>query len=169
MVVKSQVRIMSCACGLRSIGKTRPNRSGSSIHPPAICGDNDDVRPGVHDVSVTDKTARPASLRLVPPGRAVGRGVDRQPFGLCGEQLLGERLAGVVEPVPDRERHPEERWREMFQSPVSPSTQDSKRARMNSGVPAELPPRCSRRSRMAIVRTYHWGEETISRGRSPRS
>src|SRR5438270_13998689 len=42
-VANSQVRMMSCACGRRSIGKTRDSRSVSSSQPPAICGDSDDV------------------------------------------------------------------------------------------------------------------------------
>ena len=39
----SQVRMISCACGRRSIGKVRANRSGSRSQPVAICGDSDDV------------------------------------------------------------------------------------------------------------------------------
>ena len=39
----SQVRMMSWALVHRSIGKTRSNRSGSSSHPPAICGVSEDV------------------------------------------------------------------------------------------------------------------------------
>ena len=43
MVVKSQVRMMSCAWGLRSIGKTLANSAGSSSHRPAIIGVSEDV------------------------------------------------------------------------------------------------------------------------------
>jgi hypothetical protein len=39
----SQVRMMSCACVHRSIGKTRSKRSGSDSQPPAICGVSDEV------------------------------------------------------------------------------------------------------------------------------
>ena len=42
-VSKSHVRMMSCACGRRSIGNTRANRSGSSSQSPAICGVSDEV------------------------------------------------------------------------------------------------------------------------------
>ena len=42
-VENSQVRMMSWACGRRSIGKTRWNRSSSSTQPPAIWGVSDDV------------------------------------------------------------------------------------------------------------------------------
>ena len=36
-------RMMSWAWGRRSIGKPRPNSSGSSCQPPAICGESDEV------------------------------------------------------------------------------------------------------------------------------
>ena len=42
-VANSHVRMISGPCGRRSIGKVRANRSGSSSHPQAICGVNDDV------------------------------------------------------------------------------------------------------------------------------
>src|ERR671928_355034 len=42
-VENSQVRMMSCACGRRSIGKTCANSSGSVSQPDATCGDSDDV------------------------------------------------------------------------------------------------------------------------------
>ena len=37
-VENSQVRMMSCACGRRSMGNTRANRSSSASQPPAIWG-----------------------------------------------------------------------------------------------------------------------------------
>ena len=43
IVENSQVRMISCACGRRSIGKTSAKKSGSSPHLPAICGVNDEV------------------------------------------------------------------------------------------------------------------------------
>ena len=43
IVENSQVRMMSCACGRRSIGNTRANRSGSRTQPPTICGVSEDV------------------------------------------------------------------------------------------------------------------------------
>src|SRR3954447_11745960 len=42
-VENSQVRMMSCACGRRSIGKTAANSSGSVSQPEATCGESDDV------------------------------------------------------------------------------------------------------------------------------
>ena len=57
-VENSHVRMMSCACGRTSIGKTRANRSGSSSHRPAICGVSDEVA----QVSMTSGSP------LNPPG-----------------------------------------------------------------------------------------------------
>ena len=42
-VEKSHVRMMSCACGRKSMGNTRANKSGSSRQRDTICGDIDDV------------------------------------------------------------------------------------------------------------------------------
>ena len=42
-VSNSHVRMMSWACGRRSIGKTLAKRSGLSSQPETICGVNDDV------------------------------------------------------------------------------------------------------------------------------
>ena len=42
-VENNQVRMISWACGRKSIGKTRDHRSGSRSQPPAICGVSDDV------------------------------------------------------------------------------------------------------------------------------
>src|SRR5215218_7917980 len=42
-VENNQVRMMSCACGRWSIGKTAANSSGSVSQPEATCGDSDDV------------------------------------------------------------------------------------------------------------------------------
>ena len=43
VVEKSQVRMISWACGRRSNGNTRVKRSSSTLHRPAICGVSDDV------------------------------------------------------------------------------------------------------------------------------
>ncbi len=42
-VSNSHVRMMSCACGRRSIGKVFAKSSGSSCQPQTICGESDDV------------------------------------------------------------------------------------------------------------------------------
>src|SRR3954471_20630997 len=42
-VENSHVRMMSCACGRRSIGKTAANSSGPVSQADATCGDSDDV------------------------------------------------------------------------------------------------------------------------------
>ena len=60
IVEKSHVRMMSCACGRTSIGNTRAKRSGSSIQPPAICGESDDV------AQVSMMSGSPEN----PPGRS---------------------------------------------------------------------------------------------------
>src|SRR3954470_18296417 len=57
-VENSQVRMMSCAWGRRSIGKTWPNSSGSVSQPEATWGDRDDVA----QVSMTSGSA------MKPPG-----------------------------------------------------------------------------------------------------
>ena len=58
--LNSQVRMISCACGCRSYGKTRSNRSGSPQRSPAIHGVSDEVA----QVSSTSRSA------LNPPGRS---------------------------------------------------------------------------------------------------
>ena len=54
----SQVRMISCAWGRRSIGKVRANRSSSSSHPVTIWADNEEVA----QVSITSGSA------TKPPG-----------------------------------------------------------------------------------------------------
>src|SRR4029079_5218515 len=43
VVENNHVRMISCACGRKSIGKVRAKRSGSVAHPHASSGVNDDV------------------------------------------------------------------------------------------------------------------------------
>src|ERR687885_2320472 len=57
-VENSQVRMMSCACGRWSIGKTCANSSGSLPQPEATWGDSDEVA----QVSMTSGSA------MNPPG-----------------------------------------------------------------------------------------------------
>ena len=57
-VANSQVRMISWACGRRSIGKTRANRSGSVSQPPTICGVSDEVAQVSMHVRVADEAAR---------------------------------------------------------------------------------------------------------------
>ena len=74
IVANSQVRMISCACGRRSIGYTRAYRSSSSHQPPTICGDSEDVA----HVSITSVSP------MKPPGRP--RSDSAYPGGvwLCG-------------------------------------------------------------------------------------
>src|SRR3954471_19463068 len=57
----NQVRMISCPCGRRSIGKTRLNRSSSVCQPLTICGVSDEVA----QVSITSGSAAkpPGTLR----------------------------------------------------------------------------------------------------------
>ncbi len=78
-VVNSHVRMMSCACGRTSIGKTRSNSSGSLNQPPAICG----VIEEVAQVSMT--SGSPTN----PPGAP--RWSCRYPSGTSVEGSIGSR------------------------------------------------------------------------------
>ena len=108
MVANSQVRMISWAWGRRSMGKTRANRSGSSSHPPAICGVSDEVA----QVSITsgspDESARlPALGSVYPSGTSVeGSTGSRSSSAKIGRSKSD--LAGLVDRVPDREGHAEE-------------------------------------------------------------
>ena len=99
--------MISGACGRRSIGKVRANRSGSSSQPQAICGVSDDVA----QVSITSgsPTKPPGTPRCssVYPRRRVGLRVDRQRRLRGHDRRVAGRLPSVVERVPDRERHAE--------------------------------------------------------------
>ncbi len=125
-VENSQVRMISWACGRRSMGKTRAKRSGSSAQRPAIWGVSDDVA----QVSMTSgsptKPPGIAALVLAEPVGHVARGIDREPA------LVGDDGVFVVDlAVLGRRRYqtgkgtPKKRWRLMCQSPLRPSTQAS--------------------------------------------
>jgi hypothetical protein len=64
--------------------------------------------PGVEDVGVGDETTRFAALRLLEAGRGLRGRVDRQRVLGGQDRVVVDRLGFVVEPVPDRERDPEE-------------------------------------------------------------
>ena len=86
--------MISCACGRRSIGKTRANRSWSSSHPPAICGVSEDVA----QVSMTSgsPTNPPGRPRCPPCTRQA-----RRSSGSTGRRILvrEERVVVVGGPV----------------------------------------------------------------------
>ncbi len=107
-VEKSQVRMISWACGRRSIGKTLANRSGSSSQPPAICGVSDEVA----QVSITSgsPTNPPGMPRLVggEPVGHVRRGVDGEVALVGHDRGVEVDLAVRAHRVPDRERDPVE-------------------------------------------------------------
>jgi hypothetical protein len=66
---KSHVRMMSCACGRRSMGNVRANKSGSLAKPHTICGDTEGGGPRVHHVGIANEAAGLTPLRL---GVAIG-------------------------------------------------------------------------------------------------
>src|SRR5215218_6009081 len=82
-VENSQVRMMSCACGRWSIGKTRANSSGSVSQPEATCGDSDDVA----QVSMTSGSA------MNPPGRP--RCDSTKPAGTSEDGSTGSEASGA--------------------------------------------------------------------------
>lgn len=83
-VANSQVRMMSCPCGRRSIGKTRRYRSGSRSQPPTICGVSDEV------AQVSSTSGSPTK----PPGTA--RCDSSYPGGVSSDGSIGSAdSAGV--------------------------------------------------------------------------
>ena len=121
-VENSQVRMISCACGRRSIGKTRCEQVVVAL--PAA-GDLRGQRrggPGVHDVRVADEAAGLAALVLGVAGRRVGGRVDRQ-------RVLGRHDRRVVVAARPSSSSgyqtgigtPKNRCRVISQSPVRPS------------------------------------------------
>src|SRR5919199_6874953 len=83
-VENSQVRMMSCACGRRSIGKTAANNSGSVSHPEATCGDSDEVA----QVSITSGSA------MKPPG--LPRWFSVKPSGTSEDGSTGSADSGAT-------------------------------------------------------------------------
>src|SRR4051794_1384471 len=82
-VENSQVRMMSCACGRWSIGKTCAKSSGSVSQPEATCGDSDDVA----QVSMTSGSA------MNPPGLL--RCVSVKPAGTSDDGSTGSDDSGA--------------------------------------------------------------------------
>ena len=124
-VANSQVRMMSWACGRRSMGKTRANRSASSSQRPAIWGVSDDVA----QVSITSGSPRnPPGLprwSSVYPG---GTSVDGSIGSASSEGAMG--WSKSTAPSGPSGYHsgigtPKKRWRLISQSPLRPPTQFS--------------------------------------------
>ena len=125
IVLKSQVRMISCAWGRRSMGNTREKRSGSSSRRPAIWGVSDEVA----QVSMT--SGSPTN----PPGTP--RWSWPYPSGTSLEGSIGRRSAAAsrgwswsIEPSSPTgyqtgKGTPKNRCRLMFQSPFRPSTHAS--------------------------------------------
>ncbi len=159
--------MISWPCGRRSIGNSRSNRAGSSPKPPAISGVSEEV------AQVSNTSGSPAK----PPGRPRSAAVKLSGASTAGS--IGRRSAlGAIgwsrSTVPSGPigyhsgtGTPEKRCRLTSQSPVRPSTQSSKRRRMNGGCQSSSRPLASRRSRWASSRMNHWRLVTISSGWSP--
>ena len=155
------------------MGKTRANRSGSSIQPPAICGVSDDVA----HVSITSgsPTKPPGWPRwsAVKPG---GTSDDGSMGSVDSSGTIGWSWS-ISPSTPSRYQTgkgtPKKRCREISQSPLRPPTQFSYRWRMNSGYQVSSRPRSRNRSRSSgsrpPLRMYHCRLVTISSGREPRS
>src|SRR3954449_12500516 len=122
-VENSQVRMMSCACGRRSIGKTFVNSSGSVSQPEATCGDSDDVA----QVSMTSGSAmNPFGLPRWSSVNPDGTSDD----GSTGNEASGASRAAEESGSPSEPSRyqtgngtPKNRWRLISQSPLRPSAQ----------------------------------------------
>ena len=90
-VENSQVRMMSCACGRRSIGNTRANRSVVLVPAAGDLRRERRRRPGVHDVLVAGEAAGLIALSGAIAVRHVGRWIDRQP------RLVGHQPRVVID------------------------------------------------------------------------
>ncbi len=160
------------ACGRRSIGNTRANRSASST--PAA-GDLRRQRrrgPGVHDVGLADEAARHAAL-VGACSPAARRSTDRSAAAprRAASGCVVVELAVGVERIPDRERHAEEPLAADAPVAVQAARPSSRSAPHVVRVPAAARRRAraapSRTASRAPLRMYHWRLVTISSGRSP--
>ncbi len=108
IVLNSQVRMISCAWGRRSMGNTRAKRSGSSSRRPAICGVSDDVaQVSMTSGSPTNPPGCTPLVLAVPVGH-IARGVDRQAVLGREKGVVVVDRAVVAHGVPEREGDPEE-------------------------------------------------------------
>ena len=157
--------------GRRSIGNTRPKRSGSSSQRPAICGVNDEVA----QVSMTSGSpAKPPGTPRRDSSYPGGASV----VGSTGRSARSGRIGCSKSSSPSLSigyhtgtDTPKNLCLEISQSPLSPSTQCLKRTPMKSGTQSSSSPlpRSAWRSSSSRppLRMYHCRLEMISRGRSP--
>ena len=95
-----------CACGRRSIGNVRANRSASVSYCRRLRRDRRG-RPRIHHVGIADEPARLAPLIVGDPVGRIGRRID-------GSRDSGRRLGGRINAavgthgIPDGKRHTEE-------------------------------------------------------------
>ena len=79
MVENSQVRMISNACGRRSIGNTRAKRSGSSSQPAASSGVSDEVaHVSITSGSATNPPALPRWSSVAPVGTSLVGSIGRR-------------------------------------------------------------------------------------------
>ena len=165
-VEKSHVRMISCAWGRRSIGKTREKRSGPSTQRPAICGVSEDVA----QVSMTSGSPMkpPGCPRWSSwkPGGDVGRRVDRQ-LGPRARIGRSSSTAVCIDRVPDREGDAEEAL--AGDVPVAGQALDPRlvAGAHESGCHSISRPASISWSRRSIVRTYHCARRRSRAGARP--
>ena len=108
-------------------------------------------RPGVHHVRVAGEPAGPAALLRGVAGRHVGGRIDRQRGVRGQDRRVVPRLAGLVQRVPDRDRHPEVPLpadQPVAGQPVDPVLVPRAHVRR---VPGKLPPAAEQRGAQAGV------------------
>ena len=89
-------------------GEHAGEQVGILLPPAGDLGRQRRRRPRVEHVGVAHEPARPAALVGRVPVRHIGRRIDRQLRLVGHERFVVVGLAGVVEAVPDRDRHTEE-------------------------------------------------------------
>ncbi len=127
IVLKSQVRMISCAWGRKSMGNTLEKRSGSSSRRPAIRGVSEDVaQVSMTSGSPTNPPATPRWSSSYPSGTSLDGSTGRR------SSAASRGWSKSIEPSSPTGYHtgndtPKKRCRLMFQSPFNPSTHASYR------------------------------------------
>ena len=126
----NQVRMMSCACGRRSIGNVRATMSGSDSHWVTSCGEIEEVaQVSMTSGSPTNPPGWPRWSLLKPAGTSVDGSIGNcESSGTIG-WLKSVRPSSSTA-YQTGNGTPKNRCRLIHQSPLSPFTQFSYRARM---------------------------------------
>ena len=172
-VANSHVRMISGACGRRSIGNVRAKRSGSSSQPVAICGRERRRRPRVHHVGIADEPTGRAAL-VFGVARRGRRSTGRPGAGPRSATIGGSKSGSpsALDRVPDRERHAEEPLpadQPVGVEALDPASRSAHACAAGaSAEPARVRGACrAARRREPPLRMYHCRLLTISSGRSP--